>query len=210
MWMYHHRFHCNSVGAKPSLKIQLTDMPKKFVFFHVVITGVAKGPFPPEISSISCHFVLCEVLTQTKYCCSLKVKRFGLQKHFGLATPLSDKRTGQKWTDTFSPATKSPTIVIFQGISQRKNHFDSGELHIVHAWFPYIYIQKISSNIKLMTDVRKRISCDCDQQTSPRGGVAENGRRFHQIFWSPYSTVAAFGYAQDKKVKICFPQRVTT
>jgi len=94
--MYHHRFHCNSVGAKPSLKIQLTDMPKKFVFFHVVITGVAKGPFPPEISSISCHFVLCEVLTQTKYCCSLKVKRFGLQKHFGLATPLSDKRTGQK------------------------------------------------------------------------------------------------------------------
>ena len=32
--------------------------------------------------------VLWDAVSQTKYCCSLKVKRFGLPQNFGLATPL--------------------------------------------------------------------------------------------------------------------------
>jgi len=46
--------------------------------------GVARGVkwHGPQISSISCCFVLWEVLSQTKYCCSLKVKIFG-QKNSG-------------------------------------------------------------------------------------------------------------------------------
>jgi len=36
-----------------------------------------------QISSISCCFVLWKVLSQTKYCCSLKVKIFGSKKFSG-------------------------------------------------------------------------------------------------------------------------------
>jgi len=41
-----------------------------------------------QMSSISCHFALWEVLSQTKYCCLLKVKIFGPDKIFRLATLL--------------------------------------------------------------------------------------------------------------------------
>ena len=43
----------------------------------------------PQISSIPCHFVLREVVYQTKYCSSLKVKIFGTSKNFDLATSLA-------------------------------------------------------------------------------------------------------------------------
>ena len=49
--------------------------------------GVArggKGPCPPKISSISCYFVLWEAVSQTKYCCLLKVKRFGPPKFWAV------------------------------------------------------------------------------------------------------------------------------
>jgi len=46
------------------------------------------GDHAPQISSISCYFVLREAVSQTKYCCSLKVKRFDPPKLFGLATQL--------------------------------------------------------------------------------------------------------------------------
>jgi len=39
--------------------------------------GGAKRAMPPQISSSSCCFVLWEVVSQTRYCCSLKVKIFG-------------------------------------------------------------------------------------------------------------------------------------
>jgi len=47
--------------------------------------GVARGTkwHGTQISSISCCFVLWGVLSQTKYCCSLKVKIFGPKKISG-------------------------------------------------------------------------------------------------------------------------------
>ena len=44
--------------------------------------GVAKR-HGRQISSISCRFTHWEVLSQTKYCCSLKVKIFGSKKNSG-------------------------------------------------------------------------------------------------------------------------------
>ena len=44
-------------------------------------TGLAKW-HGPQNSRISCRFALWEVLSQTKYCCSLKVKIFGSKKIF--------------------------------------------------------------------------------------------------------------------------------
>jgi len=41
----------------------------------------------PQISRISCRFVHCEAVFQTKYSCQLKVKVFA-NPNFGLATPL--------------------------------------------------------------------------------------------------------------------------
>jgi len=38
--------------------------------------GVTKRAISAQISSIPCQFVLWEAVSQTKYCCSLKVKRF--------------------------------------------------------------------------------------------------------------------------------------
>jgi len=40
---------------------------------HIVVVREGKGPFP-QIFTISCRFVLSEVVCQTKYYCSLKVK----------------------------------------------------------------------------------------------------------------------------------------
>ena len=54
----------------------------------LVTTGVARGPCPVHISSISCHFVLLQAVPRTKYCCSLKVKVFAPRKNFGLAALL--------------------------------------------------------------------------------------------------------------------------
>jgi len=48
-----------------------------------------------QIVSISSHFVLWEAVSQTKYCCSSKIKHFGPQKNFGLATPLSQTNRSQ-------------------------------------------------------------------------------------------------------------------
>jgi len=45
--------------------------------------GVAKWAHAPKIFSMSCYFVLWEAVSQTKYCCSLKVKIFA-PKNFGL------------------------------------------------------------------------------------------------------------------------------
>ena len=42
----------------------------------------------PKISSTSCHFVLWQAVSRTKFCCSLKVKVFGLPKKIWLATLL--------------------------------------------------------------------------------------------------------------------------
>jgi len=42
-----------------------------------------------QICSISFHFVLREMLYETKYCSSLKLKIFGTSKNFGLATSLA-------------------------------------------------------------------------------------------------------------------------
>ena len=47
--------------------------------------GVARGFHLHQIPSIFCHVVLSEVLSQTKYCSSLKVKIFGPPKNFALA-----------------------------------------------------------------------------------------------------------------------------
>jgi len=50
-------------------------------------TGVAKGVMAFQISSISCRFVLWEVSSLTKYCCSLKGKISGPKKFWaGYAT----------------------------------------------------------------------------------------------------------------------------
>ena len=49
--------------------------------------GIQGGHAPPQISSIPCHFALWEAVSQTTYCCSLKVKRFSSSKTFGQATP---------------------------------------------------------------------------------------------------------------------------
>ena len=58
-----------------------------------LLTDVAKetkGTCPFQISSISYHFVLWEAVSQTKYCCSHKVKRFASQKFWaGFATASS-------------------------------------------------------------------------------------------------------------------------
>jgi len=37
---------------------------------------VARGPWPFQIFRISSHFVLQEAVSQTKYCCSPKIKHF--------------------------------------------------------------------------------------------------------------------------------------
>jgi len=42
---------------------------------------------PPEICNISCGFALQEAVSQTKYCCSLKVKIL-VPQFFGLVTLL--------------------------------------------------------------------------------------------------------------------------
>ena len=42
----------------------------------------------PKIFRISSHFVLWEVVSQTEYCCSPKIKHLAPPKKFGLATPL--------------------------------------------------------------------------------------------------------------------------
>jgi len=58
---------------------------------HHVSTRIARGAngaMPPKISTISCHFALWEAVSQTKYCCSLKLKRFSLPQNFGRAKPL--------------------------------------------------------------------------------------------------------------------------
>jgi len=56
------------------------------LFVRIKSTGVATGgarrPWP-QISSISCRFVHWETVSQRKYCCSLKIKIFGLPKIFG-------------------------------------------------------------------------------------------------------------------------------
>jgi len=49
--------------------------------------GVAKGAMSPPISITSCHFVLGEAVSQTKWCCLVKVEIFAT-KNFELATPL--------------------------------------------------------------------------------------------------------------------------
>jgi len=49
---------------------------------YVFCKGVARGGPSPQIASISGHYVLWEAVSQTKYCCSLKVKRFGPPKHW--------------------------------------------------------------------------------------------------------------------------------
>ena len=51
------------------------------------------GSHTPQISIISCHFVLWEVVSQTKHCFSPKVKRFAPPQNFGLATPLISNST---------------------------------------------------------------------------------------------------------------------
>jgi len=53
------------------------------------VHGCSLGPMhpPPQIFSISSHFVLCEAASQTKYFCSPKAKHFP-KKNFGLVTPL--------------------------------------------------------------------------------------------------------------------------
>ena len=56
----------------------------------VLLIGVARGArVPLQMSDISFHFVLREVLHQTKYYSSLKVKVFGTSKKFWLAPSLA-------------------------------------------------------------------------------------------------------------------------
>jgi len=55
---------------------------------HFGCMGVARGAKGTQILSISSHFVFWESASQTKYCCSPKIKHFGPPKFFGLATPL--------------------------------------------------------------------------------------------------------------------------
>ena len=59
------------------------------LLFSVSSTGVSRGQggYDPQISSISCHFVLWKAVSQTQYCCSLEVKRFSPPINYGLATP---------------------------------------------------------------------------------------------------------------------------
>lgn len=56
-----------------------TDAVQAQVFLRI-ISGA--GGHAPKILSISSHFVLCEAVSQKKYCCTPEVK------HFGLAIPL--------------------------------------------------------------------------------------------------------------------------
>jgi len=78
----------------PSL--QMFDVSNK-CFFPLSIhrrTQGEPGAMPPHIFSISSHFVLWEAASQTKYCCSPKIKNFvppkffGPLQNFGLAAPL--------------------------------------------------------------------------------------------------------------------------
>jgi len=55
--------------------------------FNYFVHRCSQGGHVPQISSILCHFVLWDAVSQTKYYCSLKVKTFGIQ-NFGLATLL--------------------------------------------------------------------------------------------------------------------------
>jgi len=64
------------------------------VIFNIGVARVTNGVHDPQIYRISNHFVLWEAVSQTKYCCSPKIKRFCPlpsclhTKNFGLATPL--------------------------------------------------------------------------------------------------------------------------
>jgi len=58
------------------------------LFQAIVVARRGKMGHVAPVSSISCRFVLQEVVQHTKYCCSLKVKVFGPSQNFGLATPL--------------------------------------------------------------------------------------------------------------------------
>jgi len=52
---------------------------------HATIIGVVRGrqgAIPTRIASSFCYFVLWEAMSQTKYCCSLRVKVFATQKKF--------------------------------------------------------------------------------------------------------------------------------
>jgi len=42
-----------------------------------------RGPWPLQIFRISSHFVLSEAVSQTKYCCSPKIKHFDPSKNLG-------------------------------------------------------------------------------------------------------------------------------
>jgi len=72
----------------------LSNENGKFKLFRVPrVTGVTRGPRGPchQIFRISSHFVLWQAVSQTKYCCSPKIKHLGPSKippNFGLATPL--------------------------------------------------------------------------------------------------------------------------
>jgi len=68
-------------------RIPRVDCPRLFIRVAIGVSRGAKEPRSHKISGISCHFVLWETMSQTKYCCSLEVKRFS-PKNFGLATPL--------------------------------------------------------------------------------------------------------------------------
>jgi len=60
----------------------MLNFEKVDVIATVGVARDAKGPFP-QISSISCHFVFRDVVSQTKYCCSLKFKIFTPKKTLG-------------------------------------------------------------------------------------------------------------------------------
>ena len=64
-------------------------IPSYFVsIVHTACIPVARGgqmSHDPQNSSLSCRFVLREAMSQTKYCCSLKVKIFGPSQIFALA-----------------------------------------------------------------------------------------------------------------------------
>ena len=51
-----------------------------------VSRGCQRGPAPPQISSISCHFVLWQAVSRTKHCCPLRSQSICAQKNFGLTT----------------------------------------------------------------------------------------------------------------------------
>jgi len=85
----------------PSRKFLLvTPNVQKSCFPPIGVARGAKRTTPPQMSSISCHFVLCEAASQTKHCCSLKVERFDPPKMLGwllhrsrLSFTLTAKRT---------------------------------------------------------------------------------------------------------------------